>query len=81
MANENRNQADGPQLDEKALQNRTSASRPRSCTRCGRAVTGRRRNGYCSDRCRMQDRREERRRERDALLDTVAVTVQKLRKM
>lgn len=29
-----------------------------SCYRCGAEVKGRRRNGYCSDRCRMQDRRE-----------------------
>ena len=28
-----------------------------SCLRCGRTVHGRRRNGYCSDRCRMAVRR------------------------
>lgn len=30
----------------------------RSCRRCGHEIRGRRKNGYCSDRCRMRDNRE-----------------------
>ena len=37
---------------------RTTGSEGQSCRRCGRPVEGRRRNGFCSDRCRMADRRE-----------------------
>ena len=33
---------------------RTSGSAGRSCRVCGAPITGRRRNGFCSDRCRMQ---------------------------
>jgi predicted nucleic acid-binding Zn ribbon protein len=51
---------------------RTTASaghsdRPR-CLRCGQPVQGRRRNGYCSDRCRMAVRRERERARVDELL-------------
>ena len=35
-------------------QTRTSGSGGRSCGVCGEPVTGRRRNGYCSDRCRLR---------------------------
>jgi hypothetical protein len=67
---------------EQALETRTSGSLDApTCRRCGRSVTGRRRNGYCSDKCRMRDNREKHRRERDALLDELAAKVQKLRAM
>ncbi len=33
---------------------RTSGSGGRSCWVCGRPITGRRRNGCCSDRCRLR---------------------------
>ena len=33
---------------------RTSASAGRSCRMCGAQITGRRRNGFCSDRCRLR---------------------------
>jgi hypothetical protein len=36
---------------------RTSASERPSCHECGRLIPGRRRNGFCSDRCRMKARR------------------------
>jgi predicted nucleic acid-binding Zn ribbon protein len=39
------------------LQTRTTAS-AQHCTRCGDPVAGRRRNGFCSDRCRMALKRE-----------------------
>lgn len=33
---------------------RTSAFSGRSCRQCGQPITGRRRNEFCSDRCRIQ---------------------------
>jgi hypothetical protein len=33
---------------------RTTASEGQSCLQCGGPVRGRRRNGYCGDRCRMR---------------------------
>jgi hypothetical protein len=41
-----------------AVETRTTASEGQPCTRCDRPVRGRRRNGFCSDRCRMAKRRE-----------------------
>src|SRR5688500_3564307 len=41
------------------------------CRRCGNPVRGARRNGFCSDACRMAVRREEQARRLAALLDTV----------
>ena len=37
-----------------ALATRTSGTEERSCRVCGASITGRRRNGFCSDRCRMR---------------------------
>jgi predicted nucleic acid-binding Zn ribbon protein len=37
---------------------RTTGSEGQSCRYCGGPIAGRRRNGYCSDRCRMKDRRQ-----------------------
>ena len=37
---------------------RTSGSHARSCRLCGAEITGRRRNGFCSDRCRMRTTRQ-----------------------
>ncbi len=47
---------------------RTTGSGGRSCKRCGEPVRGRRRNGYCSDRCRRRDEREAQRRNRLVLM-------------
>jgi hypothetical protein len=38
------------------------------CERCGGQIGGRRRNGFCSDRCRMADRREQINERRRGLL-------------
>lgn len=51
-----------------------------ACRRCGGKVSGRRRNGWCSDACRMAKRREEAERRRQALLDTIIDAVEKLRR-
>ena len=42
-----------------SVEARTTASTGPSCAHCGGPVTGRRRNGYCSDRCRMAAKRAE----------------------
>jgi hypothetical protein len=41
----------------KPVTTRTSGSNKPSCKECGAPVTGRRRNGFCSDRCRMRTNR------------------------
>ena len=38
---------------------RTSASGGRVCRLCGAVITGRRRNGFCGDRCRMRLKRQQ----------------------
>ncbi len=50
------------------------------CRQCGRAVTGRRRNGYCSDRCRMRRRRIESAERSRELLTTVEGALHQLRR-
>jgi hypothetical protein len=47
----------GPFGSEVAAETRTSASARPSCRQCGGPIAGRRRNGYCTDRCRMRGRR------------------------
>src|SRR5436190_8939544 len=54
-------------------------SSAKSCLRCGAAVKGRRRNGYCSDRCRMQDRRGREKEQREQLFRCVDHVVSALR--
>jgi hypothetical protein len=85
MKNDDFNQ-DGPEADlsEKSgseTERRVLEGHPEGplCQRCGGQVRGRRRNGYCSDRCRMADRREQERRRRLALLDTISAAVAQLR--
>ena len=40
---------------------RTSGADGRSCRLCGAEIQGRRRNGFCGDRCRLRFRRREER--------------------
>jgi len=49
------------------------------CRRCDQPIRGRRRNGYCSDRCRLADTRERQRREQLELLNAIEAAVQQLR--
>ena len=44
--------------DRESHRTRTSGSDAQSCRLCGAAITGRRRNGFCSDRCRMRVKRQ-----------------------
>ena len=46
---------------------RTSGSDGRFCQECGAVIAGRRRNGFCSDGCRMHAKRQE----DDKRMDTV----------
>jgi len=48
-----------PPGDRSRRTTRTSASGAGSCRLCGAVITGRRRNGFCSDRCRMRLKRQE----------------------
>ena len=61
---------------------RTSGSDTRSCRLCGAEITGRRRNGFCSDRCRMRTKRTEQNKRIDngySFLMTVAEVADLLR--
>lgn len=56
---------------------RTTGSEGPFCIECGRPVEGRRRNGFCSDACRMSVRRRRERERLDYLLSTLqAVTTE-----
>jgi hypothetical protein len=70
------NGAGGPQTRATDLEGHSG---DRVCRCCGHRIGGRRRNGYCSDRCRMQERRDEARRRRLELLDAIEAAVQELR--
>ena len=50
----------GPSRDSQRTDDttRTSGFNARSCRLCGAELTGRRRNGFCSDRCRMRATRQ-----------------------
>lgn len=60
---------------------RTTGSEGQSCRRCGEPIKGRRRNGYCSDRCRMQDRRANERGRVDELLQRLEADLGALRRV
>jgi len=51
------------------------------CRRCGRPIGGRRRNGYCSDGCRMADRRQAERRTVEPLFKDVVRAIDELRRV
>jgi hypothetical protein len=48
----------GQMAAERGPETRTTGFDGHSCTRCGKQIKGRRRNGYCSDKCRMRDARD-----------------------
>ena len=52
-------------------QTRTSASERRLCLDCGKPITGRRRNGFCSDRCRLRAGRAVKRKRLEAALANI----------
>lgn len=83
MKNENHNQPEAYPLEDLLIQPERQAGDahpegPR-CRRCGEAVPGRRRNGYCSDRCRMGERRQEQAVRVNELLTTIEESVTALR--
>lgn len=63
-----------------AEESRTSGFGTPSCRQCGRPVGGRRRNGFCSDRCRMQQRRLERAERRHELFARIEEALGELRR-
>ena len=52
--NQGSDQADTPFSRPPGSTTRTSASAGRSCRVCGSPIAGQRRNGFCSDRCRLR---------------------------
>ena len=50
---------------------RTSGSEGRSCRVCGQPITGRRRNGFCSDRCRLRAGRAAKRKRLERALANI----------
>jgi predicted nucleic acid-binding Zn ribbon protein len=53
----------------------TTASDDQSCRQCGGPIRGRRRNGFCSDRCRMRVKREEEAERRRTLMSRLEEAV------
>jgi len=83
MANDNQNKADAYQPGVDGLESRTTASEghsERQRVRCGERIQGRRRNGRCSDRCRMRDRRNEQSQRLEEILATIERAVAALRR-
>ncbi len=56
----NAQKARGAEHNHSPRTTRTTGSEMASCRQCGGAIAGRRRNGFCSDACRMRSRRTER---------------------
>jgi hypothetical protein len=54
---------------------RTTGSESPFCARCAAPIRGRRRNGYCSDRCRMAERRQEESQRRQAVVSRLKEVV------
>jgi len=83
MANENRIDPETQPLEFDGLHGRTTARNDhpgRQCRRCGEPIGGRRRNGYCSDACRMRDRRRRQTARLEHLLDTISTALKELRR-
>jgi predicted nucleic acid-binding Zn ribbon protein len=74
----NRDGLDPQPLSDRCPQSRRSALESRSCEWCGRPLTGRKER-FCSDRCRMRDRREQERKRVDGLLQRLESGVHALR--
>lgn len=60
------------------LATRTTGSEGQSCLRCGSPIGGRRRSGYCSDRCRMRARRAGYNQMQHDLIDRIKQSVREL---
>ncbi len=59
---------------------RTSGSEAPFCRQCGQEIHGRRRNGFCSDQCRMQCRRREARGRIEKRFDDIQAQLDALRR-
>ena len=57
---------------------RTTGLDNRICKGCGGVIKGRRRNGFCSDRCRMQSRRVAERQSRETLLTRLKESISEI---
>jgi hypothetical protein len=79
MVNDNEEGANATPLEELLSESRRSASTALLCQGCGEALTGKKRR-WCSDACRMADRRDENQRRRLELLDSISASVEQLRR-
>ena len=82
MKTENQNRPDTYPLEIDRLETLTTASEGHPergrCRRCGAPVRGRRRD-YCSNACRMRDRRAAQAKRVDSLLDSLQASLTALR--
>lgn len=78
MADENETGPCPWQTEEDCSAGRRSASTALLCERCGGPLSGKKQR-WCSDACRMADRRDDRRRKQLGLLDTISAAVEELR--
>jgi predicted nucleic acid-binding Zn ribbon protein len=62
------------------VETRTSAPSGRACQLCGQPVTGRRRNQFCSDRCRLRVKRATRTARLESLFKAAEQTLADLRR-
>jgi hypothetical protein len=73
------NRADAQVSGEEAPETRTTASEGQSCLECGEPIRGRRRNGYCRDRCRMRAARTARSVRIESLFASIEVAIAAVR--
>ena len=69
---------DGQATGQVGPETRTTASSGPSCERCDRPLTGRK-TRFCSDACRMADRREQQQGRRLELMGAIDAAVEELR--
>jgi predicted nucleic acid-binding Zn ribbon protein len=67
--------AEGGAAADQPVETRTTALQEQSCRVCGSPIRGRKTNGFCSDKCRMADRRAVERADRHALVEHLRFVV------
>jgi len=67
--------AEGGAAADQPVETRTTALQEQSCRVCGSLIRGRRSNGFCSDKCRMADRRAFQHDDRRAIVEQLRFVV------
>lgn len=73
-------EAEGQASPQDAPESRTTVTDGQSCRQCGGPIRGKRRNGLCSDRCRMRCRRREKQKTLEELFETAERALADLRR-